>query len=255
MLLHDVRHAVRSLRGKPGFTAVAVLTLAVGIGANSVIFSWIEATLLNPIPGVHDRGSLAALYFTTATRNDLNLSYPNYIDIRDQAVPGVAGVAVFGTGALSLRTAEGAERVWGEVVSGNMFDLLGVGAAQGRLLTPDDDRVPGGHPVVVVSDAFWQRRLGGRARPGGLHHHAERAGVHRRGRHSARLPRHAAAHRTRRVRARRDAEGLHRRRPAAGARQRLAARPRASRAWRGAGRRSGGPRRGRRAGSRQITPT
>jgi len=167
MLLHDLRHAVRSLRGKPGFTVVAVLTLAVGIGANSVIFSWIEATLLNPIPGVHDRSSLAALYFTTATRNDLSLSYPNYIDIRDQAVPGVAGVAVFGTGALSLRTAEGAERVWGEVVSGNMFDLLGVGAAQGRLLTPDDDRVPGGHPVVVVSHAFWQRRLGGRPDPVG----------------------------------------------------------------------------------------
>ncbi|MGE0463233.1 MAG: ABC transporter permease [Vicinamibacterales bacterium] len=162
MLLHDFRHAARALAGKPGFTAVAVLTLAVGIGANAIIFSWVEATLLNPIPGVKDRGALAALYFTTATRNDLSLSYPNYLDIRDQAVPGVAGVAVFGTGALSLRTPEGAERVWGEVVSGNMFDLLGVQAAQGRLLTPDDDRVPGGHPVVVVSHTFWQRRFGGR---------------------------------------------------------------------------------------------
>lgn len=161
MLLHDLGHAVRALKGKPGFTSVAVLTLALGIGANAVIFSWIEATLLNPIPGVADRGSLTALYFTTATRNDLSLSYPNYVDIRDAGAPGVEGVAVFGTGALSLRTTDGAERVWGEVVSGNMFELLGVRAAQGRLLTPDDDRVPGGHPVVVVSHAFWQRRLGG----------------------------------------------------------------------------------------------
>jgi len=163
MLLHDLAHAVRSLRGKPGFTAVAILTLAVGIGANAVIFSWIEATLLDPIRGVRDPGSLAALHFTTPTRNDLSLSYPNYTDIRDQAVPGVAAVAVFSTGALSLRTAEGAERVWGQVVSGNMFDLLGVSAAHGRLLTPDDDRVPGGHPVVVVSHALWQRRFGGRS--------------------------------------------------------------------------------------------
>jgi predicted permease len=163
MLIHDVRHAVRSLKGRPGFTAVAVLTLALGIGANSVIFSWIEATLLNPLPGVADAGSVAALQFTTATRNDLSLSYPNYVDIRDASVPGVAGVAVFGSGALSLRTDEGAERVWGEVVSGNLFQMLGVGAAAGRLITPDDDRVPDGHPVAVLSHGFWQRRFAGRA--------------------------------------------------------------------------------------------
>lgn len=162
MFRHDLGHAVRALRGRPGFSAVAIMTLALGIGANAVIFSWIEATLLNPIPGVTDHGSLAALHFTTATRNDLSLSYPNYMDIRDAPVPGVRGVAVFGTGAVSWRTPEGAERVWGELVSGNLFDLLGVRPALGRLLSPDDDRVPGGHPVVVVSHAFWQRRLGGR---------------------------------------------------------------------------------------------
>jgi predicted permease len=162
MLLHEIRHAVRSLAGRPAFTAVAVLTLALGIGANSVIFSWIEATLLNPIPGAVNHRSLAALHVTTATRGDISLSYPNYVDIRDQAAPGVAGVAVFATGAMSLRAADGAERVWGQAVSGNVFDLLGIQAAHGRLLTQDDDRVPDGHPVAVVSHAFWQRRLGGR---------------------------------------------------------------------------------------------
>ncbi len=163
MLLHEIRHALRSLKGHPGFSAIAILTLALGIGANSVIFSWIDATLLNPIPGVRDRGSLAAVTFTTPTRNDLSLSYPNYLDIRDASIPGVADVAVFGTGALSLRTADGAERVWGEVVSGNLFQMLGVTAAQGRLITPSDDVVPDGHPVVVLSHTFWQRRFGGRA--------------------------------------------------------------------------------------------
>ena len=163
MLVHEIRHALRSLKGHPGFSAIAILTLALGIGANSVIFSWVDATLLNPIPGVQDRGSLAAMYFTTPTRNDLSLSYPNYIDIRDASIPGVADVGVFGTGALSLRTTDGAERVWGEVVSGNMFQMLGVTAAQGRLIMPSDDVVPDGHPVVVLSHTFWQRRFGGRA--------------------------------------------------------------------------------------------
>lgn len=163
MLLHDVRHAIRSLKGRPGFTAIAVLTLALGIGANAVIFSWIEATLLDPIPGVRDRGSLAAVYFTTATRNDLSLSYPNYLDLRAAGVPGLADLAIHTAGTLSMRTPEGAERVWGQIVSGNMFEMLGVQPALGRLIGPDDDRVPGGHPVVAVSHAFWQRRLGGRA--------------------------------------------------------------------------------------------
>lgn len=162
MLFHEIRHAFRSLKGRPGFTAIAILTLALGIGANSVIFSWIEATLLTPIPGVRDHGSIAALYFTTPSRQGLSLSYPNYVDIRDASIPGVAGVAVFGTGALSLRTTDGAERVWGEVVSGNMFQMLGVTAEQGRVIAPSDDVVPDGHPVVVLSHAFWQRRFGGR---------------------------------------------------------------------------------------------
>jgi predicted permease len=162
MLLHEIRHSVRSLAGRPGFTVVAVLTLALGIGANSVIFSWIEATLLNPIPGAVNHGSLAALHVTTATRGDISLSYPNYVDIRDAAPPGVEGVAVFATGAMSLRAADAAERVWGQAVSGNVFELLVIQAAEGRLLTPDDDRVPDGHPVAVVSHAFWQRRFGGR---------------------------------------------------------------------------------------------
>ena len=162
MLLHEIRHAMRSLRSRPAFTAVAILTLALGIGANAVIFSWIEATLLSPIPGATDQSSIAVLHATTPTRNDLNLSYPNYVDIRDAGITGVADVAVFAVGTANLRTELGSERVWAEIMSGNLFQLLGVKAAAGRLLTPDDDRVPDGHPVVVISHGFWQRRFGGR---------------------------------------------------------------------------------------------
>ncbi len=163
MFLHDLRHAARGLSGRPGFTGIAVLTLALGIGANSVIFSWIDATLLHPLPGITDSGSVVALYGTERARNNISLSYPNYVDLRAAAVPGVRSVAVFSAGALGVRTNEGTERVWGAVVSGNLFETLGVGAAVGRVFTPDDDRHAGAHPVAVLTHAAWQRRYGGRA--------------------------------------------------------------------------------------------
>lgn len=163
MALHDFTHAVRTLAARPVFTLVAVLTLALGIGANTVIFSWIEATLLTPVPGIADSGTVAAMNVTTKTRDDISLSYPNYLDLRDARIPGIASVAVFSTGALTLRTGTTAERLWGAVVSGNLFDVLGVPAAMGRTLTPADDVTPMGHPVAVVTHRGWQRRFGGRA--------------------------------------------------------------------------------------------
>ena len=162
MFLHDLRHAARGLAGRPGFTAIAVVTLALGIGANSVIFSWIDATLLHPLPGIADARSLVALYGTERSRTNISLSYPNYVDLRDATVPGVRSVAAFSAGALGVRTDDGTERVWGAVVSGNLFETLGVRAAMGRVFTPDDDRVPGGHPVAVLTHSAWQRRFGGR---------------------------------------------------------------------------------------------
>ena len=161
-MLHDLKHAARTLAGRPAFTTIAVLTLAIGIGANTVIFSWIEATLLSPLPGITRADSVAALLVTTRTRQDINLSYPNYIDLRDGAVPGVQSMAVFTAGALSLRNGQGAERIWGAVVSGNLFDTLGVGAERGRVFTVDDDRNPGGHPVAIITDRAWHTRFSAR---------------------------------------------------------------------------------------------
>jgi CheY-like chemotaxis protein len=163
MVRHDFVHAVRSLAARPVFTLVAVITLALGIGANTVIFSWIEATLLTPLPGARATGSLAALHVTARSRQDISLSSPNYVDLRDARLPAIADVAVFSSGALTLRVADGAERVWGAVVSGNLFDVLGVPAARGRTLTPADDVTPDGHPVAVLTHRGWQGRFGGRA--------------------------------------------------------------------------------------------
>ena len=162
VILHDIRHAVRALAGRPLFAAIAVATLALGIGANAVIFSWIEATLLDPMPGITRPREVVALHVTTPTREDISLSYLNYRDIRDAAPAGTAGVAIFSAGALSLRGPDGAERLWAAVVSGNLFDVLGVGATVGRVLTPEDEVAGEGTPVVVLSHRAWQRRFGGR---------------------------------------------------------------------------------------------
>lgn len=162
MLTEDLRHACRSLLRRRGFTGVAVLTLALGLGATTVIFSWVDGLLLNALPGVRDPHSIAAVRFTTATRNNLSFSYPNYVDIRDAQLDGISDVSVFATGPLTLRTSEGTDRIWGQIISGNLLGMLGVEPAAGRLLTPADDRTPDGHPVVVLSHAFWQRRFGGR---------------------------------------------------------------------------------------------
>lgn len=163
MLRHDLAHAVRSLAARPVFSAIAVATLALGIGANTVIFSWIDATLLDPVPGITRPREVAALHVTTATRQDISLSYPNYRDLRDAAPPGTAGIAAYTTGAVGLRVGDGVERLWAAVVSGNLFEVLGVPAALGRVLTPADETTPGGHPVVVLSHQAWVRRFGGRA--------------------------------------------------------------------------------------------
>ncbi|MFN8060983.1 MAG: ABC transporter permease [Vicinamibacterales bacterium] len=161
MLQQDLRHAFRRLVQYPSLTAVATVTLGLGIGANAVIFSWVESLILNPLPNIRNQDRLVTMQATTPTRNNLSLSYPNFLDVRAQRPMGVRDVAVFASFPMSIRTADTAERVWGEVVSGNFFRTLDVQPALGRLLVDDDDRVPDGHPVAVLSHAAWQQRFGG----------------------------------------------------------------------------------------------
>ncbi|HKW61977.1 MAG TPA: ABC transporter permease [Candidatus Acidoferrum sp.] len=157
----DVRYASRSLRKSPLFTVVAVLTLALGIGANTAIFSLMDQVLLQLLPVKHPEQLV--LVAERGTRfggswGDNDISYPMYRDFRDgnQVFSGM--FCRFPT-SVSLGYGDRTERVGGELVSGSYFPVLGVTAAIGRTLTPDDDRVPGGHPVAMLSYSFWQNRF------------------------------------------------------------------------------------------------
>jgi predicted permease len=157
----DVRYAVRALVKAPAFTIVVVLTLALGIGANTAIFSLTDQVLLRLLP-VQSPERLVVLdgpgAFQGRTFNNGTFSYPMYRDFRDQTTVFDGVLARFPS-PLTLMTNGQAERVNGELVTGNYFDVLGVRAHIGRTFTPDDDRTPGGHPVAILSHNFWMRRF------------------------------------------------------------------------------------------------
>jgi predicted permease len=162
-LSRDIRHAIRSLRQAPGFVLIVVLTLGLGIGANTAIFSLMDQVLLRPLP-VHDPSALVLLdgpgAFQGRTVNLATFSYPMYVDFRDrnEVFSGVLARFPLST-TVVWRGAS--ERANGELVSGNYFDVLGVRPALGRMLNAADDRVPGAHPIAVLSYGYWQRRFGG----------------------------------------------------------------------------------------------
>ncbi len=160
--MNDLRSAARQLATHKGFTATAVLTLALGIGVNSAMFSFVDAVLFRPLP-VKNPERLVRLAMTNQEGVDLGgVSYPQLGDLaRDaRALQGIAGLSSGSEVNLGIGDAP-VERVIAANVSGNYFPLLGVTPAAGRLLATDDDRTPGGHPVMVLSHAFWQRRFGG----------------------------------------------------------------------------------------------
>jgi predicted permease len=157
----DLEYAVRQLRRSPGFTAAAVLSLALGIGANTAIFSLLDQVLLRPLP-VHDPQQLVllewqGLFYGPSMGEDM-LSYPAYRDIRDgnQVFSGLLGYhqIPFGVGYRGQ-----VERIPGTLVSGNYFDVLGVPAFLGRMFSADDDGIPGGHPLAVLTYDFWVERF------------------------------------------------------------------------------------------------
>lgn len=157
-LLLDVRYALRRLAKSPGFTLAAVLSLALGIGANATIFTWIDAVLVRPFPGVASPERLVVFTSLTNDGGAMSTSYPTFADFRERGRQW--DLIAFDDRAFSLKADGAAERIWGLIVSGNYFEVLGVKALEGRLLTPGDDRVPGGHPVAVMSHGLWQRRFG-----------------------------------------------------------------------------------------------
>ena len=158
MTLQDLRYAWRSLAQRPGVTFAIVLTLGLAIGANTTIFSWVDALVLNPLPGVPRQSELVVVRFATPTRPALSFSYPNYRDVRDSRPAGLTGIAVKDMMAVTMRVADGEpERVWAEVASANLFDVLDVRTALGRPLQPTDENQR--LHVAVISDALWRARF------------------------------------------------------------------------------------------------
>jgi macrolide transport system ATP-binding/permease protein len=155
----DVRFGLRMLRKRPGFTLIAVLTLALGIGANTAIFSLVNAALLRPLP-IAQPERFVALSNTVTGRLFPTFSYPNYKDI--QARTDVfSGLIAYRFVPLSLSHDGINERLWGYAVTGNYFEVLGLRATLGRLISLEDDRTRGAHPVTVISHQCWQARFGG----------------------------------------------------------------------------------------------
>jgi predicted permease len=152
--IQEFRYALRLLIKSPGFTIIAILTLALGIGANSTIFSWINSTILNPIPGVTHTSEYVAL--TAGPTGDANpISYPDYMDLRDRT-HSLSSFIAYSLWPMDFTANAKPERVWGCLSSANYFDALGVHPVLGRGFLPDEGTKPGSAPVVVLSYPFWQ---------------------------------------------------------------------------------------------------
>ena len=159
VLRQDVRATWRSFRRQPRFLAAAVLTLALGIGANTAIFSVVHGVLLSP-PGYRDPDRLVVLWETMGDAGQITVSYPDYLDWRQRA-RSFEDVAVMSPNESPTLTGVGEpERLAGGLASGNLFQVLGVTAAHGRALLPRDD-APTSEPAVVLADGFWRRRFAG----------------------------------------------------------------------------------------------
>ncbi len=158
--MRDLRYAARALARNPGFTAVVVLTLALGIGANTAMFTVINAVILKPLP-VENPGELVNLY--TWRAGDFLANQPSsfydyeYYRDNNRVFNGLAGYSLV---PASLGTGREAAMVMGETVSGNYFDVLGISPALGRFFRSEEDQTKGTHPVVVISTALWRSRFG-----------------------------------------------------------------------------------------------
>jgi predicted permease len=157
--LQDVRYSLRMIAKAPGFAAIAILTLALGIGANTTIFSWINSTLLNPVPGLASPSEIVALALSKPGDNPFPLTYPDLEAMRD-GQQSFTGITACNFAQMSLTGKGKLERVWGMVASANYFDVLGVRPILGRGFLPVEDEKPGGAPVAVISYRLWQTHFG-----------------------------------------------------------------------------------------------
>jgi predicted permease len=156
-ILQDIHYALRMMRKSPGFTAVAVLTLALGIGANTAIFSIVNGVLLNPLPFPHPQ-ELTVLYEHTTNFEKFSISYPNFLDWQ-RTNSTFASMAAYRHEDFNITGSGEPERVRGGMVSAEFFPILGVKPLLGRLFVRDEDGL-GAAPVALLAEGFWQRRFG-----------------------------------------------------------------------------------------------
>lgn len=158
-LWQDLRYGFRVLRASPGFTAVAVLSLALGIGANTSIFTVVNAALLRPLP-VNEPDRLVFAFNGTQANPYSTSGYLDYLEYRDKNEV-FSDLVTYSSITVSARADDQSDLISGLIVSGNFFDVLGLRAALGRTFTPEEDTTPNTHPVVVISHGLWERRFGG----------------------------------------------------------------------------------------------
>jgi putative ABC transport system permease protein len=156
-LLHDLRYAFRTLARTPTFTSIALLTLAIGTGANVTVFTFVSALLLRPAPAVSDPHSLISIFTSDYSSGPYgDTSYPDFLSLQRDAT-AFRGMAAEQSGAIAIvRTADAVERIRMSTVSGRYFEVLGLRAAVGRLIT-EADTAPAAPPVVVLGHDLWQR--------------------------------------------------------------------------------------------------
>lgn len=158
-LLQDVRFGIRRLLKSPAFSLVAIMSLALGIGANTAIFSLVNMILFRPLPVAEPERVVTV---APIRGNDAMAahSYPNYRDLRDRNEV-LSGLLAYRFAPMSLSRNNNSEKVWGYLVSGNYFDVLGVKPVLGRTFLPEEDNTRLSHPVAVISHSLWQARFGG----------------------------------------------------------------------------------------------
>ncbi len=158
-MINDIRYALRMLTKNPAFAGVVVLTLALGIGANAAIFSLLDQVLLQSLPVANpEQLVVLSVYEAKEPDVDSSFSYLMYQDLRDRNSV-FSGVIARGGTQMNVSYGDQTERVRGELVSGNFYEVLGVRPWIGRLFTQDDDRTPRAHPVAVLSYKFWESRF------------------------------------------------------------------------------------------------
>jgi macrolide transport system ATP-binding/permease protein len=153
----DLRFGWRMLRKNPGFSLIAILTLALGIGANTAIFTLLDKVLIRPLPVEQPRQLV--VFAKDASGAPVSFSYPMFADLRANS-GSLSGLSAYTQQPFSLSDGGQTERVIGQIVSGNYFEVLGVRPALGRFFLSEEDRAPGTHPVTIISYGLWQRRFG-----------------------------------------------------------------------------------------------